>query len=140
MNRSLLASFVTSIKMHNYVDFEPQQTSANKTLLWCYTKLSNLYNKEIMSTWISANLKKHEASLITNWIECFWQNTWQCKYSTLCTCQISTVQLFCLLNWKFISRVRFEDMEDIKRNIYSAASHYIKRSFKSALTNEKPLE
>ena len=71
----------------------------------------------VLSRKVSANLKKRMMKPVLIFFEwnIFWQNLESCNCCTSLTHQILHHSIFsCFLDWKFISKVRFEYVKDIK--------------------------
>ena len=92
-------------------------------------------NDILKSRWVGVNIKKIEASH-----DNFFDKTFLAKQNcSRATPSIGTrsIQLTFFLNWKLISRLRFEDLVDTKDN---RASCHVKRKFSDGLQPMKELK
>ena len=96
------------------------------------------WHLRLLSWWVSANLKKKASFCIfLSFCECVCV-TQDCA-SAVCTVltRPTFMWCFCFLDWKFISRIRFEDMENIDRNTMTQFHRKFKENFRGDLINEK---
>ena len=111
--------FISPLNLRIFIDLayntrSDKKVSRLKLLIvkfeWRHACIWVTYNKLMMFIYLGK-------SVPIIFISIFFKNTGLCKCSTLYTHQTQLSMTFsCFLNWKFISWVKFEDMEDIKRN------------------------
>ena len=92
----------------------------------------------MMGRWIRENFKEvYLVSLDAFWMKGFEWNTEWCKCSALYSQLTLFLVFFSFLNWKFISKLRFNDTENIERNSMAQPYSISSNVFRAAWNNGK---